>query len=527
MKRKPFAILLLYFIFLVSGSLHAVGEKTVSLGGVLSWDSALIRSGVDEASRLRTWPVLILAAGDPSVSGADLSLSFDEGIPGQYRDGRDHYAVTVSPEVKAAGREWARSGGGAALFSGGTGGPLIVEAKSLNALFAPGRRIRDFSLEFWLYPFNLENGEEIFSWESSLPKDGRGAADYTVQQIQCVAAKNRLSWSFRDFFVSPDGSKFLDLAFSGDTPVVPRTWSHHQIYFDSDTGMIEYAVDGNVQTITYAALPGREGGEVYTPAAGIDGCFSLGGGFAGIMDEFRIYDTRPERPSLRKYPRAGRMETLPIDLGGENSEVIKVEARGGRTSPLPAGASAEFQENGRFRFADASEMQFFIRGSENPYWWDDSPWRVFVPGSDLPGGLRGRYVQIAVDFYPSADGLGSPYLEDMRITYMPDEPPMPPMSLTAAATDGGVQLRWKNSPDADTTGYLVYYGTVKGDYFGESAILGISPIDAGQQNSLFIDGLKNGVLYYFRVAAYSRRDTSSLRAGEFSREVSARPLEGL
>jgi hypothetical protein len=103
------------------------------------------------------------------------------------------------------------------------------------------------------------------------------------------------------------------------------------------------------------------------------------------------------------------------------------------------------------------------------------------------------------------------------------------------ALDGGVRLRWKNSPDTDTAGYLVYYGTARDDYFSEDAAQGASPIDAGKQNAIIIDGLKNGILYYFRVAAYDRRLAGSgaavgeavFHAGEFSREVSARPLRGL
>jgi hypothetical protein len=96
--------------------------------------------------------------------------------------------------------------------------------------------------------------------------------------------------------------------------------------------------------------------------------------------------------------------------------------------------------------------------------------------------------------------------------------------------DGGVRLRWKNSPDTDTAGYLVYYGTVRGEYFGEDAALGPSPIDAGNRNSILIDGLANGTLYYFRVAAYDRRagmGSEEFHAGEFSREITARPLRGL
>jgi hypothetical protein len=227
------------------------------------------------------------------------------------------------------------------------------------------------------------------------------------------------------------------------------------------------------------------------------------------------------------------METRAIDLGQGGSTVLSITALGGRTRAGNAGSGSgavpisEFKQNGRFLFADDSEMQFFILAAANPYDWDETSWRIFTPGADISGMISGRYVQLAVDFYPSEDGESSPYLEELRITYLPDEPPLPPQNLTAEAVDGAVRLRWRNSPDMDTTGYLVYYGTVRGEYFGEDAAAGASPIDVGKRNSVTIDGLKNGTLYYFTVAAYDRHDAltaAGFHAGEFSREVTARPL---
>jgi hypothetical protein len=388
----------------------------------------------------------------------------------------------------------------------------------------------------------MENGEQILSWISSRPMyemqpgtrnaalGGATGKDYAFQRILCVAAKNRLQWSFLDFFASPDGASHIDITLSGDSLVVPKMWSHHLIRFDASTGMLEYLVNDRIEAIVYATSSGREGGEVYTPIAGEGGSFVLGGRFSGLMDEFKIFSACVGRSSIQKYaPQGGRVETRAIDLGDESSSILKVEAAGGRTSEKGTRINSEFRENGRFRFPDDSEMQFFIGASDNPYRMEDRAWYSFTPGDDIPAEIQGRYVQLAVDFYPSADGEASPYLEELRIIYIPGEPPLPPQGLTAVAVDGGVQLRWRNSPNTDTTGYLIYYSTVRGEYFGEDALLGPSPIDTGKRNSLFIDGLKNGTLYYFRIAAYNRRDNGPLgyHAGEFSKEVTARPLAGL
>ncbi|GHV95529.1 hypothetical protein AGMMS50293_18490 [Spirochaetia bacterium] len=559
MKNRPFCILIVYLIFPISGSLYGIGEKTISLGGVSAWNLAEFRASIAEVSSVRPHPVLILSstasAGGLSAAGAvgnasastasvpDLSVSFDEARAELFKDGAGHYRIITSPALEVVNQHLARTGTGAALFSGAVPGAasrsadrnehLVIAPQSRDALFAPDNHIRDFSLEFWLYPLNMENGEQILSWISSRPvRTGRNvqgnSGDYAFQRIQCVSSKNRLYWTFLDFFTSPDGQRHLNINITGDSAVVPKTWSHHLIRFDADTGMLEYVMNGNTEAIVYASSTGREGGEVYTPIVGEGGSFTLGSRFMGLMDEFKIYGACVSRPSIQKYAsRGGRVETRAIDLGEGNSGILMVEASGGR---MGARANGDFRRNGRFRFADDSELQFFIRAAENPYRWDDSAWRSFTPGIDLAGGIRGRYVQLAVDFYPSSDGESSPYLEELNIIYMPNEPPLPPQGLTATAIDGGVQLHWRNSPDSDTVGYLIYYGTIRGEYFGDDAALGSSPIDAGKRNSLFVEGLKNGTLYYFRIAAYDQRDTnnpSAYHAGEFSREVTARPLMGL
>jgi hypothetical protein len=539
MKSKAYLIAVLYLVLGVSGSLYGIGEKTIRLTADSIWKMADYKAGLAEMGLVRPAPVLVLSSsGLSSVSSLDMALTFDEGLPSLFRDFAGHYRVSVSPLLVATDDYQARMGFGAALFpdistvdarpeKASANIPLMMKAQNRAALFAPNNHIYDFSIEFWLHPLNMENGEQILQWVSASPVRNAKAND--SQRILCVSAKNRLQWSFSGFFTSPDDAKSIEINLTGHSPVVPKTWSHHQIQFDSITGMVEYLVNGKTETIQYATSTGREGGEVYTPVAGNDGSFVLGGGFSGMMDEFRIYGANAPSPSVRKYPlRGGRLETHALDLGEGSNGVLKVEAFGGKVSVVNEKINNEYRQNGRFRFSDDTEMQFFVRCSNNPYQWNNS-WQPVIPGMDITGNIQGRYVQLAVDFYPSSNGEVSPYLEELCLTYLPDEAPLPPAQLTAIAGNGGVQLRWKNSPDQNTQGYLVYYGTSSDDYFGEDAAMGSSPIDVGKQNNIFIEGLKNGTLYYFRVAAYSQKSggpfSASFHAGEFSREVRARPLQ--
>jgi hypothetical protein len=562
MTKKRIRTYLFYLFLAVSGSLSALDRKTVSIGGSAGWDEVAYQ-GLTETGKLRPRPVLSLASGDAAAS-PDLVLSFDEGKPELFIDRTGRYRVKSSggSAISSAGSPWARVGKEAVLFSASTAGlragqrplpasagPLVIEPSRKDALFAPGRNMGDFSLEFWVYPLNMENGEQLLSWfaiktPGGFPSPGRegipafpavseGDTGLISQWIRCEVLKNRFRWTFEDFFFSPDAGKTLDLSLTGQSPVVPKTWSHHLIRFNAGTGFLEYLVNGNSEDIVYASSSGREGGEVYTPLVGEGGNFTLGRRFSGMMDEFRIHSGFNLEPELRRYPASGGwMESRAIDLGENSSRILSLEASGGSIGLKDGRVYSEYRGKGDFRFADNSAVQFFLRAADNPYRWTDEDWRTVTPGAELPDTLKGRYVQVAAVLYPSGDGETSPYLEEIRLLYRPNQPPRPPSQVMATASEGTVTLSWKSSPDRDVAGYLVYYGTARGEYFGDGATLGASPLDAGKRNSIRIEGLRNGRVYYFAVAAYSLNSPpeaspsgeAERHVGEFSRELSARPL---
>ena len=565
MRRKPVFTLSLYFFFILSGSVYGIGEKIITLGSDFSWTLAEKKQGLTETSLLRPYPVLVLSEGTTGPAGTagvffpasrnepdtslDLSLSFDESRPVNFSDSRGCYDVFVSADLAAVSAPWSRIGPGAALFPEASDRRMVTEAEvplvikpRKTALFASGSHVRDFSIEFWLYPQTVENGGQILFWSSSMP-DSRGG--YANQQISCVSLKNRYQWVFGNFFFSPDEKIRKDISFSGP-PVVPKTWSHHLVRFDADIGLLEYLVDGRLEALNYTTASGREGGDVYTPVIGENCRLELGSRFSGMMDEFRIHRNFYGNPSLAKYPsQGGRMETRTLDLGSADSRILKIEALGGRTSNSSGKIRNEYAGSRSLSFQDHSEIRFFVRMSNSPYLWNNVPWVPVNPGEELPDAFRGRYIQAAADFYPGEDGETTPYLSEFRIIYRTAEPPPPPSQVMAIAKDGAVELSWKASASRDVGGYLIYYGTARGEYFGEHAILGTesrsSPIDAGNRTTVRIDGLINGTLYYFAVAAYNRPDAAGkvvhepgrqvhepgrlvLEPGEFSREAAARPL---
>ncbi len=555
MKKTLISIHILYIFLLACGSVFGIGERTLPLGGEAAWRLAENRSGVTEAGSIRPHSVLVLSSAS-SIEGyqtaagtlglpatfqdeqADLWVSFDEADARFFKDIRSHYIITVmsnavTRNVEAADRRFARAGSGAALFGGS---PLVIEPVSRNALFASGNNIKDFTIEFWIYPLNLGNGEQILNWNASKLING----NFAEQQIQCSASANRLKWSFDNFFAAPSsengaaggGAPFLNIEISGSSYIVPKTWSHHLIRFDASTGMLEYLVDGKSEAICYATSTGHEAAgfssDVYTPAVGSDGAFVIGENFTGMMDELKIHSVFASRSSIQKYALAGgRAETAALELGDTGGVVQKVNVSGGRTSIKNARISNEFRESGSFRFSDDSQINFFIRSGDNPWLMNENQWIAFSPGETIKD-VKGRFVQLAFDFYPSGDGETSPYLDEVRVIYSPNEPPLPPRNFTAVASNGEVLLQWAQSSDENIKGYLIYYSSVRDELFGVDAAQGASPIDAANKNSILLDGLKNGTLYYFRIASYDYANNQGERnIGEFSREITARPLEGL
>ena len=579
---KPVWFLLYSFcLFFVSTGLGAA-EKTIILGAAGGWTAVEKRTQVDEINAVRPYSVLTLSSawtGSSSGGAAetsdrtaedilalyaayrnfpaqesalDLALSFDEGSPQRFADSKGKYAITVSGTVQSVNERWARYGRGAALFTGEdriNNAPLTIRPGPAS-LFAPGRSVRDFSIEFWLFPNNMENGEQILSFAAA-----------ENQRIFCEAARNKIKWTFQELFAPPDrlrmperterggaSSGRLSISLESRTSLLPRRWSHHLLRYNADTGLLEYLINGSIENMRYTTASGGEGGDVFTPMINRDGAFILGSRFSGMLDEFRIYNkaihapghtalektsrTALELPELAKFPRSGgRIETSAIDLGEPGSTVLKIEASGGRLGSVTTGGRRMAVKNaysgkGNFNFSDKSAVQFFIRAGEEPYRFSQISWVPVMPGEALPTAIRGRFIQVAAAFYPGGDCEKSPYLEELKIVYDSNDPPYPPSLVTARALDGAVELSWRQSPDANVRGYLVYYGTSSGVYYGEGAVQGESPIDAGNRIQFRIEGLRNGTLYFFVVAAYDITGSGpeGLHPGKFSKEASARPL---
>lgn len=487
-------LLLLSLCILADFGLHAVDRKLAlepysqPPGSLSDWryDNASPVPGYSGGTDLA-----IAAAAYRAGPDTDLLLHFD--APGERPWGPYLPAAPGSYRVSAG-----KLGRGAAFFDGRESPIALRPGK--GALLGENSEFRDFTVEFWLKPTDVRDGETVLSWQASRWIGGK----LVSQELSCGLSKGKLQWRIVNLF-SPQGGGATSYVLTGRAYLVPKSWSHHLLRFDFSTGLVEYLLDGTSEAVAYATASGREGTGVHVPRVGTPGELKLGKDYSGSMDELRITGAFVEKPQLRSYADSGaRAESPIIDLKYPGSRLKSVEASA-LTEP---GQGMEFLARAANSYADWE--------SESP------PWLAFVPGKPLPAELRGRYVQIACNLYPDGSGATSPRLSGLVLTYREELPPPPPARVVAVPGDGEILVSWTRAPDPALSGYRVYYGESPREYFGSGAGPGPSPIDVGDATSIRLDGLTNGKLYYVAVSAYGPGGAD--QESEFSAEASARPL---
>ncbi len=482
-------------------------EKTIELGKESLWADMMSLDGISPLPGRWGFQDLGLSGGEYEADSAtEILLHFDSrastDATGGYRFSGD--GVLISDSVSAVG-------GASAAFTGARAG-VGLQAPA-NGMFAAGAVWGDFTIEFWLFPATLSDGETVLTWNGSeRPAAGtapaQGAAGRLLgQSMRCVIRDRKLAWSFENLFTLP-GAERLPVALVGTRQMLPRVWHHHLLRFDSRTGLLEYRLDGLPEAIVHVTDTGRETGSIAVPVVGraYAGPLVLGAGFTGFLDELRVSRRFVDDPVLSRFlGRTGSAVSRIIDMGYSSTRIARIEA----VTTTPSDSAIEFS----YQVADTWGGKRLLK--------TDTDWVPFAPGTAFGDALTGRYIQLRVELFPDGTRTLTPRLSSLRVVYEPNLPPTPPAGLVATPGNGKVTLTWRKVNDLDVKGYLVFYGNSPHNYLGTTAAQGPSPLDAGNSTTLEISGLENGTLYYFSVAAYDSSDPR--QQSEFSPEISARP----
>ncbi|MDC7233632.1 MAG: hypothetical protein PQJ58_10395 [Spirochaetales bacterium] len=426
----------------------------------------------------------------------DILLSFNNQAQS---DLSGNYLISEHPEYN---RRYFKSGNGSATFD--RENSMRLKAGSKGSLFYPFTDWEDFTIEFWLYPANPREGENIIQWKGL----GRDGGEIYSQSINCHFLNRRLVWSFSNIFQMPDSPEsFYEI--SGD-PVLPRQWNHHMLRYDSRTGMLEYLINGQPSAIIYTTDSGDESSTVFTPRVGDEpGELILGSGFTGFMDEFRIERRFVENRSTKKHDQPGYGISPVLDLKFTDSrinDIASVETRPGNSAVFAYYLTTN-------SLLEAEEKRSSFQGEQTILNSPDE-WR---PLSEIDSRSRGRYLLLSFLLFPDMKNDESPGLSFLEVDYTPSLPPLPPAYIhSRRLEDGKLRLDWNPSASPEVEGYLLYFGENPGEYIYPG-----SPLKIEKENYTVIDGLSPFKQYFFAIKSYTGSDNP--RYSDFSEEISIRP----
>ena len=176
-------------LLLIAPFLHGL-EKTVELGKGNLWTGMMTMDGVHAVPGRWGFQDLSLSGGAYAPESAtELLLHFDAATEdsGAYRlDG----PPLISSAVSAMGL-------GSAAFTGAKRGISLQPAA--ETMFSTGSVWGDFTIEFWLYPATLSDGETIVSWTGSV----RDPSGLVGQTMRAFLQNRKLVWDFQNLFTLP------------------------------------------------------------------------------------------------------------------------------------------------------------------------------------------------------------------------------------------------------------------------------------------------------------------------------------
>ncbi|HZK19954.1 MAG TPA: LamG-like jellyroll fold domain-containing protein [Treponemataceae bacterium] len=498
MTKKEKNLLIVMCLLLSLTVTFSAEEKVIELGGEQGWNAFSMKNNIQMCSGRFGYESIRIASASAQLNDTtDMLLSFENGT---FADSSGNYNVVTS---LLSVNNSAIMGDYSALSRGMSGGLKMRGNK--DALFGKSGIIGSFSISFWLNPSIAENGETVFSWRSS--RDVNYEPMY--QMIAGAFFNNKFEWTFTNVFSTPFTNE-TSFVLESSNIVVPDSWSHHVINFNEQTGLIEYYINGRLESLVYATSNRKESGEVYQAVLGVPADLEICPLFTGLIDDFciRKKSVEPNRHHPMVFQEGGSFYTQILGPFNTASKIIHVES----VHTLP----------------DQTDIQLFMRGGENQFGWSDTfpEWVSIQNGKPLKV-VEGAYFQLAARLYTDGGGNVSPQLTSVRIVYDETDPPLPPFNVFVTAGDSSATIRWLPSVDSNVDGYFLYYGTSSGEYLGQCAVEGSSPITIDKKIEYILTGLKNGKIYYFAVSSYINTGIQNYVEGILSNEIWIRPKRNM
>lgn len=418
-----------------------------------------------------------------------------------------HYTLVKYPEITNLEP-------GLGYFSGyfSPTSPKLELKPKKSSLFYKNNYLNDFTIEFWLNPSSMSKKESLFRWNNAYRHEGK----IINQFISCTISERKITWDFYNFFNEKD---LVNVQLSSYESLIPFKWSHHAVRFNSENGKLEYLKNSIPQDIKFMTKTQKEGGEVFCPKVGeADSTLVFGETFTGKLDEIRIQDKFEKNFLTDKFKSQGFVVLDPFDLKSSDAKLNLL------TADIINDKNSEVFAYYRITEDITKMLQW---KNTNEFLLDNflttSDWIAIPFNEDIITKCDGRYVQLAFNLLPGVRAAYTPKLGETTLYYSSYTKPLPPINLKAFPGDSQVTLTWDEAGDPNVQGYMVYYGTASGYYFGEKASIGNSPADVGNENTIVLKNLENDTLYFFTVVAYDKARVANFSS--FASEVIARPAK--
>ena len=493
-KTMKFVYMLISFL-LITNSLFSLNSEIV-IDGSSDWSKIETQKNIDKYPGKGSYNRLGLKSTGYIVDKfTDLLLHFDNS---NIIDESSNYIIKTN--ITSTGQT-KKIGQGSGVFRGKD--ESITLYPEPGSIFSGGDVLDNFSIEFWLNPSAYSKNPVIISYRSSV-RNAEG--NLVPQELSCLIKDRKLIWELKNvFYMNGEES---DIVLTSLIPIVPETWHHHLLRFNGNTGVIEYLVDGILEAVQYTSKTGAEDGSIFYPLLSVNknSKLSIGKDYIGYMDELRISKAFIQTPILNRYQGiSGTLQSQIIDFGRSDSILKKISI----DSEIPEDSAIFFYYN------LSNNLEDLI---------DNNNWINFLPSELLLSENKGRYFSFKMELQTNSNQQQTPLISKVIISYQENTPPIAPILLKASGIDSSITLSWQELSEHDIEGYLIYYGSKTGVYFGSEALEGESPlVIKGKKNTkITIHGLNNSQLYHFSIAAYDGAGIDY--PGELSEEISSRSV---
>ena len=461
---------------------------------------------------------IILKENEHSLNDTtDLLIHFNEApvqIEGRYRVRKENFLTSY--QNKALGRASAK-------FYRPERQELLLEPLE-GSIFKGSTfksQLKDFTIEFWLNPLTLMDGEVIFRYGGPVLETDQLIG---YSGIVCKIQNRRLHWNLAHLFYplnqNPETENETEnqmVQISGTRRLKQGKWQHHALSFQSIDGRIRYFVDGKLESEQVLTDSNQT---VLKLRFSSNSLLSIGTSFLGYIDEWVISRipklpkpfllTQPQKRKATPYLQThnykktqGTVLSPVYDLGHPQAQLRKLNTR-----------FQEFHGNVILLSYRMSPKSFSFDLPETVL-----PWQVLSRDTKLnrfwiPQNPKGRYFQWRAIL--KSEGKSTPILQEISFELHSPKTISPPQKLRAFTRNNSIQLEWFANLEENLKGYRIYFGFESGNYLIPQAPIWIDTQDLANPDkpSYLLSNLSQGQGYFFVIRALDQNQIESESSNE-------------